>query len=596
MIAEELKIVIEAEVAKAVSELKKLKGSQDQAEKSTTGLTLSQIKSAAAAAGLGIALAKLVQLGKESVRAYKTQIDADTKLQATLKATGNAAGFTFGELKAYAGELQGLTTVGDEVVESGLAVLATFKSIQDDAFKRTAEAALDVSAVMGQDLQSSMVQLGKAVENPKEGLGALARVGVTFTEQEKEQITALQESNKLREAQAILLGAVEGQFKGAAQALAQTDVGKLEQLNNAIGDMKEQFGRSILEGISPFVGQMLKAVTITNEVRQSLYDLKQVTEGGLGDSDVQTLQSALKAAKADYDALAISAQDAQLSGLLGATEKQIEDSKNLVKSIEDQIAVRQKQDELKKKTAGVWAEYDKKEKARLEEAAKKAAERTAQLQESAKLEEEMVIKRRDLDILSAQQVEEAQIAAMTRVADMENAWIAQQEENRKKTLADQQELANNLIDSYGFLAESVGMALVDSSKGWDYFKEQGKNAVIGVLKGFAKQWAAQAVAYYATGDFVRGSGMAGASAGAIAASGAVKAFAQGGTYTTAGEEFIKVGDNASGRERVTVQPLGTSDTTGVTQVLVYLSERVVLDAVARASADGRLIINARGVK
>ena len=35
------------------------------------------------------------------------------------------------------------------------------------------------------------------------------------------------------------------------------------------------------------------------------------------------------------------------------------------------------------------------------------------------------------------------------------------------------------------------------------------------------------------------------------------ALARGGSFVTEGEQFIKVGDNAGGRERVTVTPLST---------------------------------------
>ncbi len=46
-----------------------------------------------------------------------------------------------------------------------------------DVFDRAQQSALDLSARLGQDLQSSAIQVGKALNDPVKGVTALQRVG-----------------------------------------------------------------------------------------------------------------------------------------------------------------------------------------------------------------------------------------------------------------------------------------------------------------------------------------------------------------------------------------------------------------------------------
>lgn len=170
------------------------------------------------------------------------QIEAETDLQAVLNATGHAAGYNLGQLKAMASGMQDLTTIGDEVTLSGMAILGTFKQIQGEAFERSTMAALDMSKVMKQDVKSSMTMIGKAVNDPLKGLSALSRVGVTFTDEQKEMIQILQETGDMMGAQNIILAELESQFGGAAEAAALTFAGGMTQAGNALGDVKEELG------------------------------------------------------------------------------------------------------------------------------------------------------------------------------------------------------------------------------------------------------------------------------------------------------------------------------------------------------------------
>lgn len=192
-----------------------------------------------------------------AISAAQTQMQAEQKLEAVIAATGKAAGLTAQEIKDYASELQTLTNFGDEVTINAASMLATFREIKGEAFKQTLAAAQDMSAVLDTDLKSSVIQLGKALNDPVKGLSALSRSGVSFTEQQKLQIKVLQESGDLLGAQKIILNELSSEFGGAAQAMADP----LTQLKNQMGDLGEVFGKIAISVIQQFAPGMKKLVS-----------------------------------------------------------------------------------------------------------------------------------------------------------------------------------------------------------------------------------------------------------------------------------------------------------------------------------------------
>lgn len=200
--------------------------------------------------GIGAAVGGFYAIGKglEAVTtAAMGQREAESKLNAVLQSTGHAAGFTLEELKKMASGLQDVTTFGDETILTGMSILATFKNIQGEGFERTTKAALDMSTILGTDLKSSMIMLGKALNDPAQGLSALSRAGVTFSETQKENIKGLIEMGLVTEAQTLMLEELESQFGGAAEAAGGPFDKALKQLKNTFGDLLEEIGFAIVD-------------------------------------------------------------------------------------------------------------------------------------------------------------------------------------------------------------------------------------------------------------------------------------------------------------------------------------------------------------
>ncbi len=223
-------------------------------------------KMAPVAAGLGVALGL-----KSSIDSIREQIQAERKLEAVLRATGNAAGLTANEIKKLAADLQKVTNFGDETTIAAAGILATFKQIKGDQFKDLLAVAQDVSSVMGTSLQSSVLQLGKAMNDPATGLTMLTRVGITFSEGQKEQIKLLTKSGDIMGAQGIILGELRSQFGGAARAM----VDPMTQAKNVLGDVAETIGSLVLPSVNALAEGFLSLGGPVGDMRGKMEDLGQ---------------------------------------------------------------------------------------------------------------------------------------------------------------------------------------------------------------------------------------------------------------------------------------------------------------------------------
>jgi len=241
---ERLLVRIDATTEQLRRELKKaddaVASSSSKMEKAVERInkSFSLLGVAIGAAGIGLAFKKVFDATAEQER-------VTAQLNATLVSTGGAAGKTADELLNTAASLQKVTRYSDEAIIGAQNLLLTFKEIKGDNFDRATEAILDMSTAMGQDLKSSTIQLGKALNDPIKGLGALSRVGVQFTESQKDLITTMAETGRVAEAQVLILKEMESQFGGSAEAARNTLAGALEGLSNAFGDLFEAQGSAL---------------------------------------------------------------------------------------------------------------------------------------------------------------------------------------------------------------------------------------------------------------------------------------------------------------------------------------------------------------
>lgn len=214
------------------------------------GLEL-MMKFGRAVGAVGHALAEPVRLAAE-------EEVAQVKLAAALRATNNALGVGAQELVDFAEEVERTTGVSGEMVVEAEAVLLTFTKVGRDAFPRAIRAANDMSVILGGDLRGAVVQLGKALNDPIQGMAALGRVGVQFTQSQKDMVEQLVRSGELLKAQGIILDEVEGRMGGVAEQVGATFQGDLKAVGNAWENLLEELGHFITD--SPVVKAALRAV------------------------------------------------------------------------------------------------------------------------------------------------------------------------------------------------------------------------------------------------------------------------------------------------------------------------------------------------
>lgn len=212
-------------------------------------------------AGVTAAIAGVVAVSKDLISIYSVQEQAEVRLEATLRATGSAIGMSSKELKELASSFQEVTTYGDEAIIEVEKLFVASGSISRQALPRATEAVLDLAAAMGEDLNASAKRLAKALADPKSNLDSLKDANIQLSDAQKEEIKTLQEQGDLMGAQSIILEKVESSYGGIAKALADTDTGKLTQISNVWGDIKEGLGKGLLDSISPALDVLYEKLT-----------------------------------------------------------------------------------------------------------------------------------------------------------------------------------------------------------------------------------------------------------------------------------------------------------------------------------------------
>jgi hypothetical protein len=183
--------------------------------------------------GAGVGLGALIRNMQEAEA-------ATAQLDAAFKSTGDTLGITRSRLDDLAGEIQRTTTVSDDLVKEGQAILLTFDRVRGQAFERTLRVATDLSARLGTDLTQSIKQVGLALQDPIAGLTALRRSGVApLSEEQTNLIKRLLETNQAAKAQTLILSELERRYGGSAAAARNTLGGALAGLKNSFSDLFE---------------------------------------------------------------------------------------------------------------------------------------------------------------------------------------------------------------------------------------------------------------------------------------------------------------------------------------------------------------------
>jgi len=246
----------------------------DRLEKELKRLTTPMEKIGAVSRALApaavIGLTALTGMAVGAVRAAEEAEVADNRLRnivTSMGLFGTQTETVTQRLFEFADATELATAVDGDLIRSTQAKLLTFKNLAitadevGGAMDRATLAAIDLAAAGFGEAEQNAVQLGKALQDPIKGITALARAGVTFTEQEKEKIATLVESGKILEAQDMILSAIETQVGGTAEATATGSA----KMAVAFGEMAESIGKALLPLVEKLVPIMVGFFDIVAE-------------------------------------------------------------------------------------------------------------------------------------------------------------------------------------------------------------------------------------------------------------------------------------------------------------------------------------------
>ena len=257
-----------------------LAAAEKQAGSSSSNIqnTLSSIGAGIATAGIAAVTGAVGLMGDFLVKSTEKAEEAEgvqAQLAQAIKSTGGAAGVTADMVNSLADKFDKTTKFAADQTVAGENLLLTFTNIGKDIFPQTTQAMLDLSQAMGQDMKSSAIQLGKALNDPEKGVTALTRVGVTFTEQQKKQIETMEKSGNIAGAQKVILAELSKEFGGSAEAAGNTAAGKMAIFQHSMERVQETIGNALL----PIVGELAGKLADLLESPAVQNGIKALTEG-----------------------------------------------------------------------------------------------------------------------------------------------------------------------------------------------------------------------------------------------------------------------------------------------------------------------------
>lgn len=181
-------------------------------------------------------------------------VDAERSLNrmgAALKATGYAAGLTRDELNEMADQLKASTAFDDDDIRKGITSLLRFRDVQGEVFRDAARLATDLAGALDIGLVEAFTKIGRALADPERGLRGLREAGVKLSEQQLDNIKAMQRFGNVAGAQRAVLQELEKSIGGTAVAENVGLYGAIKSTSKAWDDFLKAIGKAATTGGLP---------------------------------------------------------------------------------------------------------------------------------------------------------------------------------------------------------------------------------------------------------------------------------------------------------------------------------------------------------
>ena len=185
---------------------------------------------------------------KKALGSYQVQMEAETKLTEIYKTRLGVGKKAVKQTKELASALQREGVIGDEVALSGAQQLATYAKypetidtllpamedllVQQNGLNSTSGDAVSIANLFGKAMQGQT--------------SALKRVGITFTKAQEKVLKYGTEEEKA----AMLAQVINDNVGNMNTEMANTPLGKIQQMKNAFGDLAEGVGAALAPALS----------------------------------------------------------------------------------------------------------------------------------------------------------------------------------------------------------------------------------------------------------------------------------------------------------------------------------------------------------
>jgi hypothetical protein len=215
----------------------KIKADTEEAQKSIESFGSSAIsvvgKLEVAFAALGAVVAGFTF--KAAIDAAAESDQAVQQLNISLASTGEFSKEASQGLQEYAAAIQETTGISDEAVLSAYSLAKTF-GISNEAAKKLTDAAINLSAATGRDLDTAIQQLGGTFSGT---VGKLSRLSPELKNLTEQQLKA-----------GAAVDVIARKFDGFAATLSNTFEGSTKKAKNAFDEVLEAIGKSVTQNVA----------------------------------------------------------------------------------------------------------------------------------------------------------------------------------------------------------------------------------------------------------------------------------------------------------------------------------------------------------
>lgn len=255
----------------ATSSLKKMDSQSNTVGQSLGGL----VKKVAGVAAAYVGFSQAKDFLTDCVTGVMELGRANTRLETLMMNVSGTTKAQVQDLIEYGDALELCTTIEGDATMAGASQLATFQ-LSADTIKTLLPAFQDLAvAQYGVNVsQEQMINSGNLIGKVMNGsVGALTKAGVSFTAAQEKILKTGTESEKA----AALVEVLGKNFGGLAQKMAQTDEGRIRQLKNAWGSVKDEVGFAVLPAVSSLVQYLSSNIpNIRDKVTSTIETIKPI--------------------------------------------------------------------------------------------------------------------------------------------------------------------------------------------------------------------------------------------------------------------------------------------------------------------------------